>query len=170
MASKLGVVVVVIAFDGRIFDRAVHALDLPVGPGMFDLGEPVLDAIFAAAHVEHVGEVGRGRAVPVAWREGELDSVVGQNRMNPVWHGGDQRFEESRCGLSVRLFDEQSEREFARAVNGDEEMELSLAGMYLGDVDVEVADGVALEALFRRLVALDIRQAADAMALKASMQ
>jgi hypothetical protein len=55
-------------------------------------------------------------------------------------------------------------------LNGDEEIELSLAGMYLGDVDVEVADGVALEALFRRLVALDIRQAADAMALKASMQ
>jgi len=35
---------------------AVHPLDLSVGPGVLDAREPVLDAVFLAAHVEHVGE------------------------------------------------------------------------------------------------------------------
>jgi hypothetical protein len=41
---------------------------------------------------------------------------------------------------------------------------------HLCDVDVEVADRVALELLLRRLVALDIRQPADAMTLEAAVQ
>ena len=59
---------VVIALDGRLFDGAVHPLDLAVRPRVVDLGEPVLDAVFVAAQVEHVGDepcVG-----PSAWRGG----------------------------------------------------------------------------------------------------
>jgi len=39
VASQLFVVVVVDPFYGRLFDRAVHSLDLAVGPWMVDLGE-----------------------------------------------------------------------------------------------------------------------------------
>jgi hypothetical protein len=40
----------------------------------------------------------------------------------------------------------------------------------LRDVDVEEADGIALEFLFRRLVALDLGKARDAVALQAAVQ
>ena len=66
--------VVVIALDGCVLDRPVHAFDLPIGPGVLDLGEAVLDAVFTATHVEHMGHVSSGWAVSVAWRIGKLDA------------------------------------------------------------------------------------------------
>jgi hypothetical protein len=57
-----------------------------------------------------------------------------------------------------------------RPVDADEEVELSFGGLHLGDVDVKEPDGVALELLPLGLVALDIRQPRDAMALQAAMQ
>ena len=44
MTSELVMSVVREAFDGRVLYRAVHALDLAVGPGVFGLGCAVLDA------------------------------------------------------------------------------------------------------------------------------
>src|SRR5450432_2767021 len=48
MRFRVVMAVVVIAFDGRFLDGSVHALDLTVRPGVFDLGQPVLDAILPA--------------------------------------------------------------------------------------------------------------------------
>ena len=59
--------------------------------------------------------------------------------------------------------------ELTRAINGDEQMQPAFGSAQLGDVDVEIADGVTLEAL-PRFVAFNLRQAADAMALKTPMQ
>ena len=53
--GELGMAVVMVSLDSRLFDRPVHPLDLAVGLGMLDLGEPVLDPVFVAAHFEHVG-------------------------------------------------------------------------------------------------------------------
>ena len=62
------------------------------------------------------------------------------------------------------------EGELGGPVDGHEEIELAFLGAHLGDVDVEVADRVALERLLGRLVAVDLRQPADAVALEAAMQ
>jgi len=40
-------IVMVIAFHGRLFQRSVHSLDLAVGPGMVDFGQTVLNSMFA---------------------------------------------------------------------------------------------------------------------------
>ena len=53
----------------------------------------MLDAVFLAAHVEHVGHVSCGWSIGVARREGELDAVVGENRVDYVWNGFDQGFQ-----------------------------------------------------------------------------
>ena len=45
--------IVMVALDGRFLDRAVHALNLAIGPRMLDLGQPMFDAILLAAHIEH---------------------------------------------------------------------------------------------------------------------
>jgi hypothetical protein len=44
--------VVVITFHGRFLDRTVHSLDLAIGLGMLDFGEPVLDPIDGGNHLE----------------------------------------------------------------------------------------------------------------------
>ncbi len=62
---KSPIAVIVIAFDGSFLDRAVHPFDLAIGPRMLDLGEPVLDLIFFAPHVEHVRHAGRCRTIGV---------------------------------------------------------------------------------------------------------
>lgn len=72
--------VVVAAFDGGFLDGAVHAFHLPVGPWMLDFGQAVFDAVFAAAHVEHVGHVPSRGTIGIAGWKGELDTVVGQHR------------------------------------------------------------------------------------------
>lgn len=48
--------------------------------------------------------------------------------------------------------------------------ELPLSRLHAGDIDVEVADRVRLELLPDRLVAFDIGQTRDAMALEAAVQ
>ena len=44
MTAQLVVSFVVEAFDRGLFDRALHALDLTVGPRVFGLGQAVVDA------------------------------------------------------------------------------------------------------------------------------
>jgi hypothetical protein len=61
------------------------------------------------------------------------------------------------------------EGELGCSVDGNEQMELTLLGSDLGDIDVEEADGVAPEGHLR-LVAFHLRQSADAMPLQAPVQ
>ena len=51
-----------------------------------------------------------------------------------------------------------------------EEIELALGRLHFGDIHVKETDGIALEPLTLRLVAADLRQARDAVPLKAPMQ
>jgi hypothetical protein len=55
-------------------------------------------------------------------------------------------------------------------LDSNEHVQLALFGEHLGNVNVKVADRVALELLLRRLVAVDIRQAAKSVTLQATMQ
>lgn len=96
MGFELAVAVVVIALNGGVFDGSVHAFHLAIGPGMFDFGQPVFNAVFTAAHVKHVGHECRCRPVSVAWWKGKLDAVIGQNRMDFAGNGFDESFEERR--------------------------------------------------------------------------
>ena len=102
---------------------------------------------------------------------GELDAVVGQHGVDLVGHGCDQGLAGSVTLSADAAFSMQlDEGELRGPVDGHEEIELALLGAHLGDVDVEVADRIALELLLGRLVAVDLRQAADAVALQAAMQ
>ena len=46
--------VVVVSLDRGFLDRAIHPLDLPIRPRVLQLGQPVLNSVLLAAHVEHV--------------------------------------------------------------------------------------------------------------------
>ena len=90
MCSELVVAVVMEAFDVRrgndppdrflfrftLLDRAVHPLDLAIGPWMVGLGQPVLDPVCIADHVEahRTGVDG----IPVPRLLCELNAVIGE--------------------------------------------------------------------------------------------
>ena len=90
MLAELVVAAVVIAPDGRLFQGPVHSLDLAVGPGMVGLGQPVLDAMLAAAQIEHVRRKARGWTVGISRRQGELDAIVGEHGVDGVRHSCNQ--------------------------------------------------------------------------------
>ena len=145
MASKLLVAVIMIAPDGGLFQGAVHPLDLAVGPGMVRFGEAVFDPVLTAAHIEHMRHIpGRG-AIGISWREGELDAVVSENRVDFIGSSFNQGGQESGRGHAVCFFNEPGEGKFAGPVDGDEQEELAFFGSDLGDIDVKIADGVCLK-------------------------
>ncbi len=122
---------VVEAFDGRLLDRAVHPLDLSVGPGVVRLREPVLNVVRFADHVE--AHLTRPGGVTVARLVGELDAIVGQDRVDPVRHRFQQVLKELPRRSPVSLVDELGDREFTRAVDADEEVEFAFGCLNLGD-------------------------------------
>ena len=96
MRFELLMAVVMIPLNGCFLDGLVHAFDLAVDTWVFNLGEPMFDAVPAAAHVEHVGHVRCRWSISVSRRKGELDIVVGQNRMDFIMNGPDEGFQEGR--------------------------------------------------------------------------
>ena len=137
VALKLPVAVIVIALDGGFLDSPVHAFDLAVSPRMLDLGKPVLDAILAAAHVEHMGHVpGRG-TIGVTRRKGELNAVVGEHGVDFVRNRLNQRHQEGGCRCSAGLLHKLDKGKLARPVNCDVQVELALDGADLGDIDMD---------------------------------
>ena len=84
---QLGMTVVMIAFDGCLLDRAVHTLNLTVGPWMLRLGKVVFDIMAPTSAVEGMTTPASGRTIAVLWQAGKLDAIIGQYRMDDVGYG-----------------------------------------------------------------------------------
>lgn len=52
MLAQPVVIFIVVSFDGRFLDRAVHALSLTDGPMMIDFGEAMFDAVLSPSQAE----------------------------------------------------------------------------------------------------------------------
>ena len=100
----------------------------------------------------------------------EMGPIVSQHCMDFVRYGRRQGAEKVTGDPSRCLPNQLGKREFGCSVNGYEEIEPTLCGLYFGDIDMEITDRIGLELPLRWLVAVDIRQAADAVALQAPMQ
>jgi len=158
--AKLIVSLVVETLHSGLLDRPVHPFDLSVGPRVFHSGQPVIDVVFAAYAPEDVLE-GAGIDAAIC----ELHTIVGQHRVDPVWHSYDQVAQKLGCSHLSRLLDEANEGKLAGSVNCDKEIELPFGGLDLGDIDMEVTNGVALETLPLRFVPIDVGQARYPIAL-----
>jgi hypothetical protein len=66
---------IVILFHGGVFERAVHAFHLAIGPGMVGFGEPMVDAILMTDAIKNMLK-GLDITLPI----GELDAVLSQYR------------------------------------------------------------------------------------------
>ena len=168
MSAKLVMTGVVVAFYRRFLDRAVHPFDLAVGPWMVGLGQSMFDIVCLADQIKpHLAE---RDAVAVPRLLCELDAIVGENGVDFVRNAFQQVFQEFPGRLAIGLLDKLCHSEFAGSVNGHKEMELTLFGPNLGNVDVEITNRVALELLPFRLVTFHIWKARNAMPLKATVQ
>ena len=101
---------------------------------------------------------------------GELDAIVRQNGVDAAGYGFQQVFEELHAIRLSALSTSWATANLRVAVDADEQVQFAFGGLHLGDSDVKEADGITLEALTLRFVALDIRQAGDAVPLEATMQ
>ena len=54
VGSQLVVGLVEVAFDGGVLEGAVHSFDLPIGPWMLGLCQPVIDVVLGAGIFEGV--------------------------------------------------------------------------------------------------------------------
>ena len=126
-----------IPFDGGLLEGPVHPLDLPVGPGMIDLGEPVLDIVSPANTIEDVaGECPDGLSVR------KLNAIVGQDDLNGIRYGFDE-IPRERCRVHLsRFVMEFNEDKFRGSVNGHEHIELAVLGAHFGDVDMKIANRI----------------------------
>jgi hypothetical protein len=83
----------------------------------------MLDVVGFADHVEaHLaGESG----IAIARLLGELNAIVGEDRVDPIGHGLEQVLQELPGRLSVGFVDQLRDRELARAVDADEQVEVA---------------------------------------------
>ena len=170
MLSQLAMRFVVVTLDRGILDCSVHSFGLPVRPGMIELGEAVFDLVLLAPHGEHVRHVLSGCAIAIARREGELDAVVGQNRVDPIRNSLDQRFQERARRAPIRLLLKLGESQLGGSVDSDKEIQFALNTPDLGDINMKEPDRVPFEPFLGRFLAIDIRQPADPVALQAAVQ
>lgn len=179
VSAQLVMGFIVKAFDGGVFECPVHAFDLPIGPRMLGFCKPVVDVVLGAGVLEGVGakefasldgqlDFRRGRAG--VSRRSEVGAVIGKHRMHLVRDGFEQSPKEVAGYPPGGFFVHLDEGELRGSVDGNEEIQPALLGTDLGDVDMEVPDRIGLELLADGPVALHLRQAADAMAQKTTMQ
>ena len=165
MTAQLLVIIIVIALYRRFLDRALHPFDLAVRPGMIRLGQAMFNVIRRTDQIETC----LAARDAIARRFGKLDPVIGQYRVNLVGHDFEQVFKEFLSRLATYLLHQLCHREFTGSINGCKKIELAFLCSDLCHVDVEVSNRVLLELLSLGLVAIDVRQPGDAMALKAAM-
>src|ERR1043166_2330881 len=79
----------------RLLDGSVHTLGLAVGPGMVELCQTMLDAVFEADAVKDMPEPRGGRVGSILRQVGKGHAVVGQHRANFIREGGDDMAQES---------------------------------------------------------------------------
>ena len=85
MIFELLVRFVVVAFDGCLFDRSIHSLDLPICPRMIDFRQPMFDSVLVTNTVKQVH-----KRPFIFCTVSKLNAVVGQNRMDVIRDNGNQ--------------------------------------------------------------------------------
>jgi hypothetical protein len=145
--------VVVVASDRRVFEGAVHPLNLSVRPGMSWFGQTMIDVVLGTGELERMRPEDlasfhgffdqRGCRTDVAGT-GEVGAVVGQRRMDLVRHSRDQGPQEVARHIPGGFLMQLGKSELAGAINGHQQIEPPFLRVHLSDVNVEVADGVGL--------------------------
>jgi len=168
-----------VALHGRFLDGSVHSFDLTIRPWMTWFGKTVFDVEVGAGRFEGMAAEWQflcPHLLDVLWRPaiaggiGEVRPIVGEHGVDPVRHGRREMAQEVASDAASGFLVQLHESALGGSVDGHQQVELALLGSNLGEIDVEVADRIRLELLPDGLVAIDLGQPTDAMALKATVQ
>jgi hypothetical protein len=105
----------------------------------------------------------------VTGRVGKVRAVVGEHGVYLVRHRGGESAKEVTGYSPGRLLVQLDEGKLGCPVDRNEQVELTLLGANLGDINVEVADRIALELGADGRVALDRWKPGDAVALQTAV-
>jgi len=132
MITKLLMGIVVVTVDGRIFERAVHALELTIRPRMFRFGQAVVNAVLETNPVKQQLE-----GILVARTIGKLDPVVRQKGVNFIGNSIEKMAQEFGCDRTGRLLMYLNKGKLRSTINGHKQVKLAFFRLYLSDVDVK---------------------------------
>lgn len=127
VGAALIVAVVMEALDGRVLDYAVHSLDLAICPRMVQPGQPVLNPVGFADHVEAYRPGVDG--VPIPRLFGKLDAIIGENSMDLIRRSLEHILKELTGRLPVCFVDELRHGKLAHAVDADKQIQLAFSGL-----------------------------------------
>lgn len=120
-----------------LFDGAVHPLNLVVCPGMFYLGQAMLDAVCFAGSRKDVAEI-----VNVAGTIGKLNTIVCQHSVDGIENCFDQIAQELGGRHLTCLPVQFGIVKLGRPVDGDEEVAFAFGGVNFSNINVKIADGI----------------------------
>lgn len=131
MMSQLLVALVIEALDRGLLDSPVHSFNLAVRPRMFRFGQAMVDIVSGAGELKSMspeelsscnGLLDLGDRQATTARNRELDAIVRENRVDLVGHGRDKVAQELGCYSCRGFLMQFDESEFARPINGNEEV------------------------------------------------
>ncbi len=96
--------------------------------------------------------------------------IVRQDRVDLVGHCINEAFEELSGSLVIGLLYQLQNCELTGSIDADKEMEFTLFGSHLGDINMVITDWVAFVFLTLGFITTHIRQPRNAMPLKTTMQ
>lgn len=99
-----------------------------------------------------------------------MGAIICKDDVGLVRHGFDKMAQEVTSGFAKGFAMKRDDGEFARAINGHEEIEPALRSLHLGNVAMADAEGVALELLLRGQIAVYLGKTADPMPLQTTVQ
>ena len=162
---QLVMIVVMIPFDRRFLDCAVHAFDLAIGPWVFDFRQSVINAVLGADTVKDVNA-----CMFVVGKVGELDSIVRQDDVDHIGHHFDQIAQKCRRRHFSSFRHQLNKGELRCAVNSNKQIQLALFRSDFSDINMKIANRVSFEFLLRWFVAFHVRQAGNAMTFQTTVQ
>ncbi len=165
MVTKLLMGIVVVTVDGRIFERAVHALHLTIRPRMFGFGQAVVNAMLATNPIKQKLE-----GILVARMISKLNPIVSQNSVDFIGNGSEKMAQKFGGDGTGRMLVYLNKGKLRGTINGHKQVKLAFFRLYLSDVDMKIADGIGFEARFLRRLLGNLGQPTNFVSLKTAMQ
>ena len=140
VASELFMIVIVIPFDSRFLDGAVHAFDLSIGPRMPRFGQAMFDPMPPAGAVEWMAAMAGCGSIPVLRQISELNTVIGQDCVDVVGDSFGQGVLEGCGGHCIGAIVDLDISELRCPIDGDIKVEFACGCADFRQVDMEVAN------------------------------
>ena len=99
-----------------------------------------------------------------------MNAIVGENHVDFVGYGCDEAEQELASDACWSLVVQLGESKLRGSIDSNEEIELSLFGPHMCNVDVEVADRISLELASDPFAVLDIWKPRDTLTLKTAVK